>query len=197
MNDSFVTKDKGDCLRGDKVLTNIEDLVSMAQRGDSHAFSLLYQEYVRPIYQYIYMRVDKNTEQAEDLTQEVFLKALDNLQKYRYRGKPFTSWLYRIAHNLVIDYYRHANKNHASPITETMVMVSEENPVSAVERSAELNELKKAIEKLPPQQKEVISLRFINGLSIAETAEIIGKTGGNVKKLQHVALTKLKKIMNS
>jgi RNA polymerase sigma-70 factor (ECF subfamily) len=76
-------------------------------------------------------------------------------------------------------------------------MVSEENPVSTVERSAELNELKKAIEKLPPQQKEVISLRFISGLSIAETAEIIGKTDGNVKKLQHVALTKLKKIMNS
>lgn len=197
MGDSFVTDDKGDCLRGDKVLTNIDDLVSMAQHGDSHAFSLLYQEYVRPIYQYIYMRVDKNTEQAEDLTQEVFLKALDNLQKYRYRGKPFTSWLFRIAHNLVIDYYRHANKNHASHITETTVMVSEENPVSTVERSAELNELKKAIEKLPPQQKEVISLRFISGLSIAETAEIIGKTDGNVKKLQHVALTKLKKIMNS
>lgn len=197
MNDSCVINSKGVCLRGDKVLTNVDDLVSMAQGGDSHAFSLLYQEYVRSIYQYIYVRVDNNSEQAEDLTQEVFLKALDNLGKYKFRGKPFTSWLFRIAHNLVIDYYRRSSKNRASTITESTIIVAEENPAMEAERSAELNELKKAIEQLPSQQKEVISLRFVSGLSIAETADIIGKTSGNVKKLQHVALVKLKKIMNN
>lgn len=95
---------------------SIEELVSRAQHGDKDAFTLLYQEYVNPIYRYIYVRVGNHTEQSEDLTQEVFLKAIKYIERYRYNGKPFVSWLFQIAHNLVIDYYRQVNKGRCIPL---------------------------------------------------------------------------------
>ena len=173
----------------------IEELVSRAQNGDKGAFTLLYQEYVHPIYRYIYVRVGNHAEQAEDLTQEVFLKALKNIDRYHYEGKPFVSWLFRIAHNLVIDHYRQVNKKRCIPLTETMIVIDDDDPVATLEQSMEMLEVKQAIEKLPAQQREVISLRFGTGLSVAETAMAIGKTEGTVKKLQHVALAKLRKLM--
>ena len=197
MADYYVVKDDSITRRGDQVRTDIDDLVSRAKSGDQNAFSLLYQEFVHSIYKYIYVRVNNQPEQAEDLTQEVFLKALNNLDRYRFRGKPFSSWLFRIAHNLIIDYYRKTSNNnhHTVALNDSTVFLSEENPVKSAELSMEMSELKQAIEKLPAQQKEVISLRFGNGLSLAETADAIGKTKGTVKKLQHVALVKLKKLM--
>jgi RNA polymerase sigma-70 factor, ECF subfamily len=172
---------------------SIEELVSRAQNGDKDAFTLLYQEYVHPIYRYIYVRVGNHTEQAEDLTQEVFLRALKNIERYRYHGKPFGSWLFRIAHNLVIDHYRQT-KGRCIPLTETTTVIDNDDPVAASEQSIEMSGVKQAIEKLPPQQREVISLRFGSGLSVAETAAAMGKTEGTVKKLQHVALAKLRKL---
>ena len=173
----------------------IEELVSKAQNGDSDAFALLYQEYVRPIYRYTYVRVGGNAEQAEDLTQEVFLKALNNIGRYRDNGKPFVSWLFRIAHNLVIDHYRWVKRSRCIPLTETMTVIEDEDFVATVEQSMEISAVKQAIEKLPARQREVISLRFGSDLSIAETAMAMGKSEGTVKKLQHVALAKLRKLM--
>lgn len=174
---------------------SIEELVSRAQNGDRDAFTLLYQEYVHPIYRYIYVRVGNHAEQTEDLTQEVFLKALDNIGRYRYNGKPFVGWLFRIAHNLVIDYYRQTKRGRCIPLTETMTVIADDDPVATLEQSMDMLEVKQAVEKLPPQQREVISLRFGTCLSVAETAMAIGKTEGTVKKLQHVALAKLRKLM--
>ena len=173
----------------------IEELVSRAQSGDKDAFTLLYQECVQPIYRYIYVRVGNHAEQAEDLTQEVFLKALNNLGHYHYDGKPFVSWLFRIAHNLVIDHYRQVTKSRYVPFTEGIIVIADEDTAAIVEQSMETSEVKQAIEKLPAQQREVISLRFVSDLSVAETAMAMGKTEGTVKKLQHVALTKLRKLM--
>jgi RNA polymerase sigma-70 factor (ECF subfamily) len=177
-----------------EVNTRILGLVSRAQSGDKDAFALLYQEYVTVIYRYTYLRVGK-TEQAEDITQEVFLKALNNIGGYRYKGKPFVSWLFRIAHNIIIDYYRQVNKNKFILLAETMDIMADDNPVTTVEQSMEMAKLKQVIEKLPPRQKEVISLRFGSGLSVAETAKAIGKTEGTVKKLQYEALNKLRKLI--
>ncbi len=174
---------------------SIETLVSRAQSGDKDAFTLLYQGYVHPVYRYIYARVDNRAEQAEDLTQEVFLKALDNIGRYRNKGKPFVSWLFRIAHNLVIDYYRHAKKTRSIPLAQMKPLISDDNFVNTLENSQEISEVKQVIEKLPAQQREVILLRFGTGLSVAETAVALGKTEGTVKKLQHVALYKLRKLM--
>ncbi len=172
----------------------IEGLVSRAQNGDGDAFALLYQEYVSPIYRYTYLRVGQ-AGLAEDLTQEVSLRALQSIGSYRWKGKPFVSWLFRIAHNLIIDHYRRAKKNKCIPLAETVTNVASDDPVATVEQRMELSELKRAIGKLPPREKEVISLRFGAELSIAETAGVTGKTEGSVKKLQHEALVKLRKLM--
>ncbi len=174
---------------------SIEDWVSRAQKGDKGAFTLLYQEFVRPIYRYVYVRVGNHAREAEDITQEVFLKALDNLDRYRYNGRSFASWLFRIAHNLVIDYYRLAKKNRCAYITEATVIVADDDPAAEVEQSLGALELERAIEKLPAKQGEVISLRFGMEMSVAETAVAMGKTEGTVKKLQHVALARLRKLM--
>lgn len=172
----------------------IEELVSRAQNGDKDAFTLIYQEYIQPIYRYAYLRVGGHTDQAEDITQEVFLKALKNIGSYHYNGKPFVSWLFRIAHNLVIDHYRQVNKNKCIPLSEAITVTSDTDFVTSLEHFMEISRVKQAIEKLPSQQREVISLRFGTDLSIAETAMAMGKTEGTVKKLQHVALAKLRKL---
>lgn len=180
-------------LEGLEASARIQGLVAQAQNGDKDAFALLYQEYVIPIYRYTYLRVG-NAEQAEDLTQEVFIRALNSIGGYRYKGKPFVSWLFRIAHNLIIDYYRKTKKNKAVPLSESITIMADNDPLDEVERSIEMSTVKLAIEKLPPGQKEVISLRFGTGLSVAEVAIAIGKTEGTVKKLQHEALIKLRKL---
>jgi RNA polymerase sigma-70 factor (ECF subfamily) len=177
-----------------EVSARVLGLVSRAQNGDKDAFALLYREYVTSVYRYIYFRVGQ-AEQAEDLTQEVFLKTLNNISGYRYSGKPFVSWLFRIAHNLVIDYYRHTNKKRFIPLAEPLIIIADDGPADTAEQSIEMSAVKQAIDKLPSGQKEVISLRFGAELSIAETAVVIGKTGGTVKKLQHEAIVKLRKLM--
>lgn len=171
----------------------IQGLVAKAQNGDNNAFALLYKEYVTPLYRYIYFRVGE-TEQAEDLTQEVFLRALKNIDHYHYKGKPFISWLFRIAHNLIIDYYRRAKKI-CEPLASQIADEGDDDLAAMVEQNMEMLAIKQAIEKLPPEQKEVISLRFGGELSIAETATAMGKTEGTVKKLQHEALLKLRTLV--
>lgn len=180
--------------RSSEANTRILGLVSRAQSGDRSAFGLLYQEYVTSIYRYTYLRIGQ-AEQAEDITQEVFLKALNSIGGYRYKGKPFVSWLFRIAHNMIIDYYRQANKNKFISLAETIDVIANDDPAAATERSMEMAKIKQAVEKLPSRQKEVISLRFGSELSVAETARAIGKTEGTVKKLQYEALSKLRKLM--
>jgi RNA polymerase sigma-70 factor (ECF subfamily) len=171
----------------------IEGLVSRVQNGEQEAFTLLYHEYFRQIYRYVYLRVGK-IEQAEDLTQEVFLKALEGIGSYRSKGAPFGSWLFRIAHNTVVDYYRRS-KNGLTLIAEPVTAVAADDPVGTTEKKMEAQAIQKAIEALPPRQREVISLRFGSSMSIAETAESIGATIGTVKKLQYEALAKLRRLV--
>lgn len=174
----------------------IEALVSRAQDGDRDALALLYQEYARAIHRYIHIRVGGDGAQSEDLTQEVFLKVVRKIDSYHYDGKPFASWLFRIAHNVLVDHYR-ASKRANVPLTDTMAGTEREDPVGIVEQLADISEIKRVIGELPAQQREVISLRFGAGLSVAETARAIGRTEGTVKKLQHVALSKLRKLIAS
>ncbi len=194
METYLVIKDKS-IIQSLKPHVCVEELVLSAQRGNKDAFTLIYREYVHPVYRYIYVRVGNHTEQAEDLTQEVFLRALKNIGQYRDNGKTFAGWLFRIAHNLVIDHYRHTKNSRYIPLTETMNIIAEDDPVTDLEQSADVSDIKQAIEKLPAQQREVIFLRFVTGLSVAETATAIEKTEGTVKKLQHVALGKLRELV--
>jgi len=170
-----------------------ENLVRQAIDGNQFAFTQLYDEHFDKVYRYIYFRVNSKAE-AEDLTQEVFLKALQSISSYKWRGAPFASWLFRIAHNKVIDHFRKQSKQKKVPLDEA-VAVSIEDPIAAVEQKFEIEELAAAVKKLPPAQQEVISLRFIAALPIAEVAKTLGKSEGTVKALQFNGTVSLRKIL--
>ena len=167
----------------------------MAKSGQGEAFGLLYEEYVERVYRYVYVRTGR-VEEAEDLTQEVFLRALNSIDAYRDHGKPFSAWLMRIAHNLLIDHYRQADRRRFVPLWEHMAS-GHDDPAASVESRMEMTKVLRAVTDLPPRQKEVISLRFGAGLSIIETAMAMGKTEGAVKTLQHEAVVRLRKMMGT
>lgn len=166
------------------------ELVRRAQQGDREAFAVLYEEHFEGIYRYIFVRIRDQAE-TEDLTQQVFLAALEALPSYRWRGVPFSSWLFRIAHNRVVDYMRKASKLRSSPSTD--LVAAESDPEAAVEKEIELAQLAELLEELTPLQREVVSLRFSGGLSTAEVAKVMGKSEGAIKALQHSALAALRK----
>jgi len=171
-----------------------ENLVRQAVDGNQQAFTRLYDEHFDRIYRYIYFRVSNQAE-AEDLTQEVFLKALQAIGSYRWRDLPFASWLFRIAHNQVIDHFRKQSKEKKAPLEEAAA-VSMEDPVAMAEQKSEIEQLTSAVKELPSAQQEVISLRFIAGLPIAEVARTLGKSEGTVKALQFNGTVSLRRILS-
>ena len=171
----------------------IEDVVSRAQSGQLDAFSILYEEYLGRVYRYVFARLS-SVELAEDITQEVFLRAFEDISSFRFRGKPFIAWLFRIAHNLIIDHHRRSNRFRLIPVPEP-VTNSGEDPFIVVESNLEMAKLRQAITKLPPAQKEAVTFRLLVGLSINETARAMGKSEGAVKSLQHDGTRNLRKLM--
>jgi RNA polymerase sigma-70 factor (ECF subfamily) len=169
-------------------------LVRRAQQGEPEAFEQLYEAHFDKIYRYIMLRL-KNQAEAEDLTQQVFLKALESLGNYNWRGVPFSSWLFRIAHNQVVDYVRRGSKMKMLALDESGTL-SESNPVMMAEKNLKLRQVAMACEKLSEGQREVISMRFAGGLTVAETAKAMDKSEGAVKVLQHAALVKLRQILS-
>jgi len=171
-----------------------KDVVSRAIKGDGGAFAQLYEEHFDKIYRYIYLKVGNQAE-AEDLTQEVFVKALEAISSYKWRNLPFVSWLFRIAHNQAIDYLRKQSKVEKVAWDNNVTRVDEPTPEVIAERSLEVEELADNIKKLPPAQRDVISLRFGAELSIAEVAKALGKNPGTVKALQYNGIAALRKMM--
>jgi RNA polymerase sigma-70 factor (ECF subfamily) len=176
------------------VLYNEDYIVERAVEGDQGAFTQLYDLYFDKVYKYMYFRIRRQVE-SEDLTQEVFIKALKAIGSYKPGKTPFAAWIFRIAHNQMIDFVRKKDKYKSTSIDEVTYVVGNEDPVSDAERNMEVEELSAAIEELPPAQQEVISLRFIAGLSISEVAKIAGKSEGTVKALQFNATISLRKIL--
>ena len=172
-----------------------ESLVRRAQGGEPEAFAQLYEAHFNKMYRYIALRV-RNQADAEDLTQQVFLKALESIGSYRWRGMPFSSWLFRIAHNQVVDHFRKRRKEKTLPLDEARA-VSSADPTLLAEQRLRLEQLAVAYEQLTEAQREVISLRLAGGLSVAETAKVMAKSEGAVKVLQHDALVKLRRILSS
>ena len=170
-----------------------EEVVSRATKGDEGAFAQLYEEHFDRIYRYVYLRLGNRTE-AEDLTQEIFVRALEAIGSYKWRNVPFTSWLFRIAHNQVIDYCRKESRCEKQYWDEN-ICIDEPNPEAIAEHKLEAEELNESINKLSPAQREVISLRFGAGLSLAEAAKALGKSTGTVKALQYNAIVALRKMM--
>jgi len=170
-----------------------ESLVRQAIGGDQLAFTKLYDEHFDKIYRYIYFKI-RNQAEAEDLTQDVFIKALEAIGSYKWRDVPFASWLFRIAHNKVVDYSRKQARQRNVALNEAIV-ANVGDPVAMTERKFEIEELAVAMGKLPPAQGEVVSLRFIAGLPIAEVARVLGKREGTVKALQYNAVVSMRKIL--
>ena len=181
----------------DKSLTSEQDKVvrwvEKAIRGDFAAFGELYGVYLDRIYRYVFYQVkDKMT--AEDVTEEVFLKAWKAIKSCRGKERTFSSWLYRIAHNNVIDIFRSQQKKWTVDM-ETVAELSQ--PAVEIETELAHQEILNSLTDLPPNQRQVIILKFIEGLDNFEIERIIGKSQGAVRVLQTRALAKLREKLNS
>jgi len=170
-----------------------KELVEAAQQGDVAAFGQLYDRYVDKIYRYLYLHL-RRREEAEDLAEEVFLKALKSLKSFRWQGVPFSAWLFRIARNLLIDHYR---KGVAPVALDEGAPSSSPDVESMVEDRLSIAQVKEAMRELTEAQQQVIALRFGAELSIAETAQIMSKKEGAIKALQHSAVAALRRLMAS
>ena len=173
-----------------------ESLVRLAQKHDAEAFGQLYDQHFDRIYRYLAFKTGDRTE-AEDLTQQVFLKAWDAIGSYKPKGTPFASWLFRIAHNQLVDHLRKQSKRKEAPLEETVMAPSSSDPSLIAEKNLRIEELAAACEHLTEAQREVISLRFAAGLSTAEVAKAMGRSEGAIKQLQHSALVALRKTMST
>ncbi len=160
---------------------------------DPEAWTKLYEEYMPRVYRYVVARVNCQAE-AEDLTEQVFMKALESGPSYRWRGTPTGAWLFRIARNQVIDYWRTNKSSRNLPLDEGIVDGAD-GPERMAELSEDIRRLNDAMTLLTDAQREVIHLRFMGGLSTAEVAKVMGKSQGAVKVMQHSALASLRKKM--
>ncbi len=169
-----------------------EQLIRSAVGGDSSAFGSLYDRYQPAIYRFIVVKVGSR-EEAEDITHHVFLSAWQNVGSYKHRGHPFSSWLYQIARNMVIDHYR-AKKDDVSldkldPESSIIPAVAQ----SDLSVKMQLEKVSIAIAELKPDYQDVIILRFVEDLPLKEVAAILKKSEGAIKLAQHRAIKELKK----
>lgn len=176
------------------MLDGEQNLIRRAKRGEKEPFGQLYDHYIAQIYRFILMKTNNKVE-AEDLTHEVFLSAWQNLQSYKFQGFPFSSWLYQIARNKVIDYYR-TKKSHTSleNLDENILQV-----VGVVEnrldKVLEIEKVREAISQLGSEQQDVIIMKFVEDLSNEEIANALGKSEGAVRLIQHRAINNLKELI--
>jgi RNA polymerase sigma-70 factor (ECF subfamily) len=168
-------------------------LVARAQAGNAAAFGALYELHVDRIYRYLAFKLGDRTE-AEDLTEQVFMKALESLGSFRWQGVPFSAWLFRIAHNQLVDHLRRRSRRPQAPLDEALPeRAVRADPEGHYEMVAEREELLGAVAALTEQQRRVVELRFGADLPIAEVARVLGKTEGAVKALQHAAVRALQR----
>jgi len=185
----LLTELQGNLLEAISDQTAIERAIT----GDQEAFSILYERYVIRIYNYIYYRVG-NSHDAEDITARVFYRAMGGISRYDNRGVPFSAWLYRIAHNLVANWYRdNARKKEVSLEEVGQFQQRSEHLESVMVQSQENEVLMKAIRSLPPDRQQLIILKLVEDLSNQEIGEIMGKSEGAIKSLYHRTLLTLRK----
>jgi len=168
-------------------------LVQKAIGHDAEAFGKLYDMHVDRVYRNIYYRVG-NEADAEDLTQQVFLKAWQAIGKFKKMASPFVAWLMTISHNLVIDFYR-TRKDRAYLEAEVLADDSAPSPEREAEASIEQQRLRRAILQLGGDEQQVVMLRFIEGFEFAEIASLLKKREGNIRVILHRALVKLRSIL--
>jgi RNA polymerase sigma-70 factor (ECF subfamily) len=170
-------------------------LVELARGGDTEAFGQLYDHYQVSVYRFVYYRVG-SVALAEDLTSETFFRALRSMGSFRWQGKDFGAWLMTIARNLTTDHFK-AGRTRLEHATEDMSPHDEptEGPESSVLASLTNETLLAALTELPHEQQECLIMRFLQGLSIAETAKVLGRSDGAVKQLQLRGVRNLAKLL--
>jgi RNA polymerase sigma-70 factor (ECF subfamily) len=162
-----------------------KQLVERAAQHDPKAFGKLYEIYSDKIYNYLYFKTMQRNE-AEDLTAVVFLKAWEAIGNFRWQGYPFSTWLYRIAHNQLIDHYR--TRRVVLPLDAAENREASDEPFEHVERASRLAQIREALKSLTYDQQRVVTLRYFEGYSICEIAKIMGKAPDAVRAMQHRAL---------
>ena len=173
----------------------VNELVAGAQKGDARAFEGIYELYFTRIYRYLLLKVG-DVATAEDLTEDVFVKVLESIRSFQWKGYPFSSWLFRIAHNAVIDHVRKRTRQPAEPLEQAAESPSREFSVEdQVELKLTMAQVKDAMKHLTQSQRDVVTLRLVAGLSLAETAMAVGKKENAVKALQHAGLLRLRHLM--
>lgn len=166
-------------------------LIARARKGDAEAYGTLYDRYVEALYRFIALKV-RGREAAEDLTHEVFLVGWQKLPSYHEYGLRFSSWLYRIARNKVIDHYRRERPHDSLETLPEAQLISVGGPAEEMERGMMITEVRNSLTRLNDDQRDVVIMRFIEGLTHEEIAEILGKTQGAVRLIQHRALENLR-----
>lgn len=176
-----------------------ETVASERERGrlqranslDRDALGAIYDEYHQPMYSYIFRRVG-DVETARDLTAEIFRRLLQAIQGGSGPRDNLRAWLYRVAHNIIVDHYRRQGNRQLCPLEEDWVAAGA-NPSKEVEQRIQLDRVRVALTRLTPDQQQVVALKFLEGMSNKEVAEITGKPVGAIKSLQHRALASLQR----
>jgi len=175
-------------------VSDVQALVQRAQANDRAAFGELYELYCPKIYSYLAYHLNGRSEAAEDLTEEVFMKALQNLGSFQFREVPFSSWLYRIAHNHLIDHIRSDKKTQSVALEDVEHLLFEKDKLDG---RLDRQTLTSALAKITEDQRHIVLMRIVQGLSITETAKAVGKSEDSVKQLQSRGLKALKRVLEA
>ncbi len=181
--------------KNDHSTSSERELVLRAQSGDAEAFGQIYESLIDPVYRYIYFRVSDDST-AEDLASQVFLKAWEHLPRYHPEASPFLAWIYTIAHNAVIDFYR--VRRPATPLEEIEAVSSRDRlPDDECEFRLDSQVLKHALQALTGEQREVIVMRLIDGMGTEEIAARLGKRPGAIRAAQMRGLQALARMLQA
>jgi RNA polymerase sigma-70 factor (ECF subfamily) len=170
---------------------SIDRLVAQAQQGDLQAFASIFDAYHVAVYRFVASRVN-NPSDAEDLTQLVFVKALEALPRFAARGVPFGGWLFRLARNTVIDHVR-TRREHSELEAASNRATEDVGPEAVAVIRDDLTAVARALQELTEDQREVIALRFFAGLSAREAAEAMNRQEGTIRGLQFRAIAALRR----
>jgi len=177
------------------MLEDEQKLVKKAKDGGVEAFGSLYDHYLPKIYRFVLLKVS-HREEAEDLTHQSFLKAWENISQYNFKGYSFGAWLYRIARNITVDYYR-KNRQETSLEGVSEVAIEGLSLGGTIDKKIEWEELIKSLKQLKEIEQEVLIMRFVEDLPLKEVAKVIDKSEGAVKLIQHRAINNLKEIVSN
>ena len=175
--------------------TRLIALVELARKGDADAFGMLYDHYQSSVYRFLFYRT-RSSQLAEDLTSETFFRALRSMSNFRWQGKDFGAWLMTIARNLATDHFK-SGRTRLELTTEDMGVHDDatEGPEAAVLAGLTNEILLTALKSLPDEQRDCLIMRFLQGMSIAETAAVLGRSDGAIKQLQLRGVRNLAKLM--